>query len=109
MNADEITRRHLIENDLPEHILGPEMSSVSCPRIRRHTVEPPLVEILRVKKACHAHRHMPANGLVHPEQHVYLTAFAYGMQFVTMRPHSGIGLGLVLKDRSEPRGSTHFE
>ena len=109
MNADEITRRHLIENDLPEHILEPEMSSVSCPRIRRHTVEPSLVEILRVKKACHARRDMPANGLVHPEQHGYQTAFAYGMQFVLVRAHSRIDSGLILINHSEPRGPAHFE
>src|SRR5439155_9618403 len=92
-----------------EHILEPEMSSVSCPRIRRHTVEPSLVEILRVKKACHARPDMPANRLVHPEQHRYLTAFADRIQFVTMRPHSRIDIRLILINRSEPRGPAHFE
>ena len=35
MNADEITRRHLIENDLPEHILEPEMSESEKTALQR--------------------------------------------------------------------------
>src|ERR1051326_2748295 len=102
MNADEITRRHLVENDLPEHVLEPEMSSVSRPRIRRHTIEPSLVEILGVKKSCHARRDMPTDGLVHTEQHRYLTTLADRMQFIAMRAHPGINVWLFLKNCPKP-------
>src|SRR5437764_13961368 len=109
MNGDEIARRDLVQNDMLEHVLEPEMSPESRSRMGRHAVEPALVKLLGVEQTRHPSVHVATNGLVHPEQHGYLAALAHRMQFIPMLPHPCIDFGLLLINRPKPRGSAHFE
>src|SRR6266576_4302023 len=109
MNGDEITRRDLVQNDMPEHVFEPEMSPESGSLIRRHTMKPAFVKMLGVKQPRHTRLDVSADCLVHPEQHWYLAALPNRMQAVPMSPHPGIDLRLLLINSPEPRGSTHFQ